>query len=56
MKITLDIPDTVVCVFFNYVTYKESDYGVMDMYSHGIEPNKLHDGAVIKLNAVSKED
>lgn len=46
MKITLDIPDGIVCAFFNGV---ERTFAGMNMVSYSLDSDDLHDGAEIKL-------
>ena len=46
MKITLDIPDGIVCAFFNGV---ERTFIGMNMVSYSLDSDDLHDGAEIKL-------
>ena len=50
MKIILDIPDTTICAFFDFVF---ADYysGLM-MQGHSIKTDELHEGAVIKIDAM----
>lgn len=55
MKITLDIPDTTICAFFDFVRY-ENPFDGMAMQGHSISSDELYDGSEIKINAVSKED
>ena len=47
MKITLDIPDTTICAFFNFV-YRSNKFGLL-MNSAGIISDKLYDGSEIKI-------
>ena len=51
MKITLDIPDSTICAFFNFV---RGDWSGLTMQSHSIQSIELKDGAIIKIEA-SKE-
>ncbi len=46
MKITLEIPDGIVCAFLNGV---EATFGGMNMVSYSLDSDDLHDGAEIKL-------
>ena len=46
MKITLDIPDGMVCGFLNGVI---ATLGGMNMVSYSLDSDDLHDGAEIKL-------
>nr|DAG69234.1 MAG TPA: hypothetical protein [Caudoviricetes sp.] len=46
MKITLDIPDGMVCCFLNGVI---ATLGGMNMVSYPLGSDDLHDGAEIKL-------
>lgn len=46
MKITLEIPDTTVCAFFDFV---RSEAGGMMMQGHSICSDDLFDGAEIKI-------
>ena len=54
MKIILDIPDTTVCAFFDFVRY-ENDFDGMAMQSHPISSDELYDGSEIKIKSVDKE-
>lgn len=55
MKITLDIPDTVIAAFFNFVI-SDNVFGPMKMQSHPIETDELHDGSEIKIEVGGQED
>lgn len=46
MKITLDIPDGIVCAFLNGV---EVTLNGMSVVSYPLDSDDLHDGAEIKL-------
>ena len=46
MKITLDIPDTTVCAFFDFVHYTRTG---MAMHCHSIASDELFDGAEIVI-------
>ena len=46
MKITLDIPDGIVCAFLSGV---EATLAGMNMVSYSLDSDDLHDGAEIKL-------
>ncbi len=46
MKITLDIPDTTVCAFFDFVHWTDNG---MAMQGHSIPSDELYDGAIIKI-------
>lgn len=46
MKITLDIPDTTVCAFFDFVHYTRTG---MAMQGHSIASDELFDGAEIVI-------
>lgn len=50
MKITLDIPDSTGCAFFNFV-YTDKRGQVM-MQGHLIDSDDLYDGAEIKIAPV----
>lgn len=50
MKITLDIPDTTVCAFFDFVRY-DDDFRGMSMQGHSLSSDDLHDGAVIEIKS-----
>ena len=55
MKITLEIPDTTKCAFFDFIYGARS--GMM-MQGHSIESDELYDGAEIKIDesdATAKE-
>ena len=49
MKITLDIPITTTCAFFNYVFMNEDSYG-MGMGVKSLESDDLVDGNEIKVD------
>ena len=53
MKITLDIPDGMVCGFLNGVVGTRSG---LTMVSYSLSSNDLHDGAEIKLPREAKPD
>ena len=46
MKVTLDIPDTTVCAFFDFVHYTSTG---MAMQGHSIPSDELFDGAEIVI-------
>ena len=46
MKITLDIPDTVICAFFSGVRYGNTG---MEMFSYQLDSDDLKDGKTTKL-------
>lgn len=48
MKITLDIPDTTICAFVNYVLVNKDTYG-MTMEVKGLSSDDLVDGNEIKV-------
>lgn len=48
MKITLEIPDSTVCAFFDFVHYTEDRRG-MAMQGHSIGSDELYDGAEIVI-------
>ena len=48
MKITLDIPDTTTCAFFNYVFVNENVYE-MEMGVRSLDSDDLVDGNEIKV-------
>lgn len=52
MKITLEIPDTTVCAFFDFVYYGRTG---TRMQGHSIETSELRDGAEIKIEEVYDE-
>lgn len=54
MKITLDIPDTTVCAFFDFV-YGDNMFTGLKMQGHSIETDELYDGAEIKIKDVKQE-
>lgn len=54
MRITLDIPDTVSCAFFNYVFTTEEAWS-MSMGCRSIGTNELNDGAEIKVTPYSDD-
>ena len=49
MKITLDIPDTTMCAFINYVFINKDTYG-MSMGVKSLESDDLVDGNEIKVD------
>lgn len=48
MKITLDIPDTTVCAFLDFVYYTNTG---MAMQGHSMPSDELFEGAEIKIDA-----
>lgn len=46
MKITLDIPDTTVCAFFDFVYFTETG---LAMQGHSIQTDELKNGGVITI-------
>lgn len=46
MRITLDIPDTTICAFFDFV--RAADDGLV-MQGHSISSTELYDGAKITI-------
>ena len=48
MKITLDIPDTTICAFFDFVYYTKNG---MAMQCHSIDSSELCDGSEINITA-----
>lgn len=48
MKITLDIPDTTLCVFINYVFTNKYTYGI-NMGVKSLDSDDLIDGNEIKV-------
>ena len=46
MKITLDVPDTTVCAYLNYMTYDNSQYF---MYCSMLDGSVFYDGNEIKI-------
>lgn len=53
MKITLDIPDSIVCCYVNGVSVTSSQ---LYMVSYALDHCDLHDGAVIKLPREGNQD
>lgn len=53
MKITLDIPDGIVCAFLSGV---EATLAGMNMVSYSLDSDDLHDGAEIKLPREAKQN
>lgn len=53
MKITLDIPDGMVCGFLNGVVETRSG---LTMVTYSLGSHDLHDGAEIKLPREAKPD
>lgn len=52
MKITLEIPDSTRCAFFDFVF---GDFFGMTMQGRAISTDELHDGAVITVKAKEGE-
>ena len=52
MKITLDIPDTTVCAFFDFVYYTNNG---MAMQGHSIPSDELFDGSEIEITIPKEE-
>lgn len=48
MRITLDIPDSTICAFFDFVHYTEDRRGMV-MQGHSIGGDELYDGAEILI-------
>lgn len=46
MKITLDIPDGIICCFFNGV---QRTFGGLQMVSYALDSDDVRDGNTIKL-------
>ena len=55
MKITLDIPDSTVCAFFNFIYYTTNCSGML-MQGHSIESSDMYEGAEIKIEPMEKRD
>lgn len=53
MKIILDIPDTTICAFFDFVRYEAFDG--MAMQGHPISSDELYDGSEIIIKSVDTE-
>lgn len=53
MKVTLDIPDGIMCAFVNGV---ECTIHGMQMVSYSLDSDDLHDGAEIKLPREEKQN
>lgn len=53
MKITLDIPDGIICAFFNGVEYTRTG---MQMFSYQIDGDDLKDGNTVKLPRERRAD
>lgn len=53
MKITLEIPNGMVCGFLNGVV---ATHGEMKMVSYSLDSDDLHNGAEIKLPREGKQD
>ena len=51
MKITLDIPDSTVCAFFDFVYYRSGE-SHMSMQGHSMDSDDLYDGAEIRITPV----
>ena len=52
MKITLEIPDSTVCAFFDFI--RDTNTGFW-MQSYGIKTGDLYDGAEIKIEEAKAE-
>lgn len=52
MKIILDIPDTTMCAFFDFVY--ATDTG-LNMQGHSIDSSRLFDGSEIKIAEVTPQ-
>jgi hypothetical protein len=48
MKVTLIIPDSTVCAFFDFVHYSKDMTGML-MQGHSIAKDELYDGAEIVI-------
>lgn len=46
MKITLEIPDSTICAFFDFIW---DDNGILTMQAHKIQTKDLYNGAEIKI-------
>lgn len=55
MRITLDIPDSTVCAFFDFVHYTDG-YRGMAMQGHSIGSDELYDGAEIVIKQEDGDD
>lgn len=53
MRITLEIPDTTVCAFFDFIRYTTTG---MTMQGHSIPSDELYDGSVILITAQGAGD
>lgn len=53
MRITLDIPDSTVCAFFNFIYYTTNCSGML-MQGHPIESSDMYEGAEIKIDQKEK--
>lgn len=54
MKIILDIPDTTIAAFFDFV-YGDNMFTGLKMQGHSISSDELYDGSEIKIKSVDKE-
>lgn len=52
MKITLEIPDSTICAFFDFI--RKTNIGLW-MQSYGIKTDDLYDGAEIKIEEAEAE-
>lgn len=52
MKITLEIPDTTICAFFDFVYYGSSS---LMMQGHSIEGSDIYDGSEIVIRPGKQE-
>ena len=48
MKVTLELPDSTILAFVDFVRYSDADHGLL-MQSHGIQSDELFDGAEIVI-------
>ena len=53
MTITLNIPDTTVCAFFDFIRFTNT--GAL-MQGHSITSDEMFDGSVINIEAKEEND
>lgn len=53
MRITLEIPNTTVCAFFDFIRYTNTG---MTMQGHSISSDEMYDGALISITTQEVND
>lgn len=51
MKITIDMPDSTLCCFLNFVKYTDNG---LAMQAHSITSDELYDGSEVMVKDVDK--